>query len=153
MKTDSYKGFSKIINIDPPIHCGVAGCCEGGPMDGDRPYGIHGIRSEMKMYVLRKGDRAISMCITTGVYLPSVTWVAPEDRKPESWDLWWHEVSNLSETPCPFLDHKHSNCDGTAIGARDLFKDLLKKWNGSVPDDAIFDAMHEQYVDYWPADA
>ena len=66
--TDSYKGFSKIVDTKAPFHCGVEGCCVGEPFDGDRPYGVHGIGAEMKTYILRKGDRAISLCTTTGVY-------------------------------------------------------------------------------------
>ena len=152
MKTDTYRGFSKIIDIKPATHCGVSGCCEGGPMDGDRPYGPHGVRDEMRIYILRKGDRAVSLTVGTGKYLPSVTWIAPEDSKPMSWDLWWHEANSSYETPCPFLGGKTGNCDGTSLGARELYTKLLREWRGDVPDDAIFNALIKEYELYWASD-
>lgn len=121
-------------------------------MDGDRPYGQHGIRDEMRVYVLRKGDRAVSLTVGTGKYLPSVTWIDPEDCKPMPWDLWWHEADSSYETTCPLLDGKTGNCDGTSYGARTLYSNLLRAWGNNVPDDAIFDALTEEYKNYWASD-
>lgn len=136
-------GFTEEVYFRPSFTCGENNCCEGKNVV---PSEWHGIGSSQYWYCLKKGNRGVSLTVSTGEY------DQPEYRRaPTGDDLsshrppsdWHREEGAFINEGC-LVTGGECFSDGTTLGARELYEAL-----GENPShDAVLRAMRPYFEDW-----
>ena len=133
-------GLTEEVYFKPSFTCGTHNCCEGIKQS---PGNWHGVGSSIFWYVLKQGNKGVTLTVSTGEYdHPEYRRAASGDdisahRPPMDGD---EEAGRYVEAEC-IITGGACSCDGSSLAAHELYAGL----GDNPPHEAVLAAMRSFY--------